>query len=49
MFKCEICGSEIDRDLNASINIKAFGVTNAIRTQSELSATCDEAFRVEMD
>lgn len=46
-FKCENCGIEIDRDLNASRNIKALGVDNAIRTQSELSTTCDEAFRVE--
>jgi len=47
MFACPECGSKIDRDLNAAINIKALGVNNAIRTQSEAVTSCDEAFKVE--
>jgi len=47
MFACPECGLKIDRDLNAAINIKALGVNNAIRTQSEAVTSCDEAFKVE--
>ena len=37
VFVCEQCGHEMDRDLNASINIlnEALRVNSAIRTQSE--------------
>jgi putative transposase len=35
VFVCPHCGFTIDRDFNAAINIKAFGVKNAIRTQSD--------------
>ncbi|MFZ2727863.1 MAG: RNA-guided endonuclease TnpB family protein [Methylococcaceae bacterium] len=37
VFKCEICGLELDRDINASKNIlnEALRVSNAQRTQSE--------------
>jgi putative transposase len=37
IFKCEICGLELDRDINASKNIlnEALRVSNAIRTPSE--------------
>lgn len=34
VFKCENCGLEIDRDLNAAINIQAVGVEADQRTQS---------------
>jgi putative transposase len=54
IFNCPICGLEIDRDLNASINIrkegikikqKALGVDNAIRTlRNEVTSFC-EAFK----
>lgn len=47
VFKCNICGHTQDMDLNASLNIKALGVKSAIRTQSEMSASCVEAFKVE--
>ena len=46
VFSCPVCGLEIDRDLNAGINIKAFGVANAQRTQSD-SKTSSEANHVE--
>ena len=32
VFKCDNCGAQIDRDLNAAINIKAVGVDAAQRT-----------------
>lgn len=32
VYNCDSCGLSMDRDLNASINIKALGVNNAIRT-----------------
>jgi putative transposase len=37
VFKCEVCGFELDRDINASNNIlnEALRVSNAIRTLSE--------------
>ena len=35
VFVCPACGLSIDRDFNAAINIKAFGVEDAIRTQSD--------------
>lgn len=46
VFKCKDCGLEIDRDLNAAINIKAAGVKTAKRTQSEQVTVCDEAFKI---
>ncbi len=50
IFNCPICGLEIDRDLNAAINIrnigiKALGVNNAIRTLSNEVTNCDEVFK----
>jgi putative transposase len=48
IFHCFKCGLEIDRDLNASINIKALGVDNAIRTSSNEVTNCDEMFKSEM-
>jgi putative transposase len=48
VYCCNSCGFTIDRDLNAAINIKALGVNNAIRTQSDcktsefLEARCGE-------
>ena len=44
VYECLVCGLKLDRDLNASINIEALGVTSAIRTMSEVSVPCDEAF-----
>lgn len=41
------CGMEIDRDLNAAINIQAVGVDAAIRTQSSRVASCVEASKME--
>lgn len=41
------CGLEIDRDLNAAINIQAVGVDAAIRTQSSRVAGCVEASKME--
>lgn len=38
---------EIDRDLNAAINIQAVGVDAAIRTQSSRVASCVEASKME--
>ena len=35
MFACPECGLNVDRDLNAANNIKAFEITNAIRTLRE--------------
>jgi len=50
MFRCPVCGLEIDRDSNASINIKALGVDGAIRAQSECKTSFDavhvEAFNM---
>lgn len=46
VFKCGNCGIQIDRDLNAAINIKAVGVDAAQRTQSGEVASCDEAFKM---
>lgn len=47
VFKCNNCGSELDRDLNAAINIKRVGVdTLSNRTQSSEVTSCNEAFRV---
>lgn len=44
VFKCENCGTEIDRDLNASINIKRVGVDILYnRTQSSEIASYSEA------
>ncbi len=40
-------GMEIDRDLNAAINIQAVGVDAAIRTQSSRVASCVEASKME--
>lgn len=48
IFKCENCGIEIDRDLNAAINIKRVGVDILYnRMQREEGANLDEAFRIE--
>lgn len=41
------CGLEIDRDLNAAINIQSVGVDAAIRTQSSRVAGCVEASKME--
>ena len=38
---------QIDRDLNAAINIQAVGVDAAIRTQSSRVASCVEASKME--
>lgn len=46
-FVCKDCGLEIDRDLNAAINIQAVGVDAAIRTQSSRVAGCVEASKIE--
>lgn len=46
-FICKNCGLEIDRDLNAAINIQAVGVDAAIRTQSSRVAGCVEASKME--
>lgn len=46
-FVCKDCGMEIDRDLNAAINIQAVGVDAAIRTQSSRVASCVEASKME--
>ena len=46
-FVCKDCGLEIDRDLNAAINIQAVGVDAAIRTQSSRVASCVEASKME--
>ena len=47
VFKCENCGVEIDRDLNASINIERIGVDILYnRMQSTEVTRCDEAFRM---
>lgn len=45
-FICKNCGLEIDRDLNAAINIQAVGVDAAIRTQSSRVAGCVEASKM---
>lgn len=42
MFVCPNCNLSIDRDKNAAINIKAFGVANAIRTSSKEVTNCVE-------
>lgn len=47
VYVCDVCLHAEDRDLNASKNIKALGVNNAIRTQSEMSTSCVEAFMVD--
>ena len=44
-YKCNVCGLTIDRDLNAAINIKALGVNNAIRIQSD----CKTSQQLEAD
>lgn len=46
-FICKNCGLEIDRDLNAAINIQAVGVDAAILTQSSRVAGCVEASKME--
>ena len=46
-FVCKDCGLEIDRDLNAAINIQSVGVEAAKRTQSIRVAVCVEASKVE--
>lgn len=48
VFKCEKCGIEIDRDLNAAINIKRMGVDILYnRTQRDEVASLVEAFKME--
>lgn len=48
VFKCNNCGSELDRDLNAAINIQRLGVDILYnRTQSSEVTSCGEAFRIE--
>ena len=47
VFKCENCGIELDRDLNAAINIQRVGVDIlSNRTQSSEVTSCGEAFRM---
>ena len=47
IFKCENCGIEMDRDLNAAINIKRVGVAILYnRTQSGEVTSCVEASKV---
>lgn len=50
VFNCDSCGLTIDRDFNASLNIKALGIDSALRSQSErktsLLADCDEASKI---
>ena len=44
IFKCEVCGLEIDRDLNASINLKKYGIaylTGSTESSSESYACGD--------
>jgi putative transposase len=45
-FACPVCGLELDRDLNAAINIKALGVDNAIRTSSMAVTPCNEMSKI---
>lgn len=47
-FVCKDCGLEIDRDLNAAINIQAVGVDAAIRTQSSRVTGCVDDIRDEI-
>lgn len=47
MANVPLSGMEIDRDLNAAINIQAVGVDAAIRTQSSRVASCVEASKME--
>ena len=48
VFKCENCGNEMDRDLNAAINIKRVGVDILYnRMQSSEVTSCGEAFIIE--
>lgn len=48
IFKCESCGIEIDRDLNASINIERVGVDTLYnRMQRDEVANPVEAFKME--
>ena len=47
VFKCENCGMEIDRDLNAAINIKRVGVDILYnRTQRDEVTNPVEAFKI---
>jgi putative transposase len=49
-YKCECCGSELDRDLNAAYNLKAVGVTTAKctrrLTKTPYGAQVDELCRI---
>lgn len=47
VFKCKNCGMEINRDLNAAINIQSVGVEAAKRTQSQRVADGNEASKME--
>lgn len=47
VFECKNCGTQIDRDLNAAINIQRVGVDIlSNRTQSSEVTSCDEASRI---
>ena len=48
LFKCEKCGIEIDRDLNAALNIKRIGVDILYnRIQRDEVTSLDEVSRTE--
>ena len=48
IFKCEKCGIEIDRDLNAALNIKRVGVDILYnRIRRDKVASSDEVSRTE--
>ena len=43
-YVCSNCGTVIDRDLNAAINIHALGFNSALRTLSTEVTKYDEVF-----
>ena len=48
LFRCEKCGMEIDRDFNATLNIKRVGVDILYnRIQRDEVASLDEVSRTE--
>lgn len=38
IFKCKICGTNIDRDLNASINIKRVGTSTLCESKDSIES-----------